>query len=566
MSITGLRSRIGPYDRGTFRADVVAGVTVSALVIPKALGYAGIALVPIEQGLYAAAVGALIYALLGSSRQISTGPSSALAAVAAAAVVTSGVPPEDAPAMVAAVALGSGVMFLALAAFRMGWVSRFLSKAVITGFLFGAAIEVVVGELSKLTASPGSGDNAWRRLDDWIRHLDELDTTTLWVGLAAIGLMLALRAVAPHVPGALVLVAGGLAASVLFDLQGRGVATVGDVPRGLPTLDLPSLELIGEHYETILIASLALLLIGFSQTAGDARMFASRHSYRIDIEQEALAQGVANLGAGAFQGMPVSTSLSASSLNDSSGARTQVASLVTGTVVAGTIFFLAPVFSKLPTPVLGAIIIDAVVFGMMDLPEMRRLHRVSRFDFWIAMAAILGVLSAGVLAGVVIGVILSLGWLVYVNARPATPELGRRPGTTAFWTVDEHPEATTYPGIFVVRFDAGLYFVTTEVLGDRLRDVVIEADPPIHEVVVDFAGVNFMDSQGTGMIDGLVTSGEAIGVGLRLARVKPDVRSMLAADGVEARLGATRFHANLDEAVGAAIASLPENGMSDEPT
>ncbi|MDH4277136.1 MAG: SulP family inorganic anion transporter, partial [Acidimicrobiia bacterium] len=394
----------------------------------------------------------------------------------------------------------------------------------------------------------------------------ELDTTTLWVGLAAIGLVLALRAVAPNVPGAFLLVAGGLAASLLFDLQGRGVATVGDVPRGLPTLEFPSVELIGEHYETILIASLALLLIGFSQTAGNARMFASRHSYRIDIEQEALAQGLANLGAGAFQGMPVSTSLSASSLNDSSGARTQVASLVTGTVVVGTMFLLAPVFSKLPTPVLGAIIIDAVVFGMMDLPEMRRLHRVSRFDFWIAMAAILGVLSAGVLAGVVIGVILSLGWLVYVNARPATPELGRRPGTTAFWSVDDHPEATTYPGVFVVRFDAGLYFVTTEVLSDRLRDAVVGADPPIREVVVDFAGVNFMDSQGTGMIDGLLTSGEAIGVGLRLARVKPDVRSMLAADGVEARLGASRFHTNLDEAVDAAIASLPEESKSDEPT
>ena len=350
MSMMGLRDRVGPYGRGTLRADVVAGVTVSALVIPKALGYAGIALVPIEYGLYAAAVGAVVYALLGSSRQISTGPSSALAAVAAAAVVTSGVPPQDAPAVVAAVTLGSGVMFLALAVFRMGWVSRFLSKAVITGFLFGAAIEVVVGELSKITGSPASGDNAWRRIDDWIRNLDELDSTTLWVGLTAIAVVLVLRAVAPQVPGALVLVVGGLVASVLLDLQDRGVATVGDVPRGLPTLEVPSVELIGDHYQTILIASVALLLIGFSQTAGDARMFASRHNYRIDIEQEALAQGVANLGAGAFQGMPVSTSLSASSLNDSSGARTQVASLVTGAVVVATLFVLAPVFSELPTP------------------------------------------------------------------------------------------------------------------------------------------------------------------------------------------------------------------------
>lgn len=235
---------------------------------------------------------------------------------------------------------------------------------------------------------------------------------------------------------------------------------------------------------------------------------------------------------------------------------------MTGAVVVGTLFVLAPLFSELPTPVLGAIIIDAVVFGMIDLAEMRRLHRVSRFDFWVAVAAILGVLSAGVLAGVVIGVVLSLGWLVYVSARPAVPELGRRQGTTAFWSVDDHPDATTYPGVFVVRFDAGLYFVTTEVLEDRLRDAVRGADPSIREVVVDFGGVNFIDSQGTGTVDRLLETGEAIGVGLRLARVKPDVRSMLEDDGVAARLGPARFHTNLDEAVDAAVSSLPAEGES----
>ncbi len=154
-----------------------------------------------------------------------------------------------------------------------------------------------------------------------------------------------------------------------------------------------------------------------------------------------------------------------------------------------------------------------------------------------------------------------INYRVYVNARPATPELGRRPGTTAFFSVAEHPDATTYPGVFVLRFDAGLFFVTTEVLGDRLRNAVADADPPIREIVIDFAGVNFIDSQGTGVIDRLLTTGEALGVGLRLARVKPEVRSMLAADGVETRLGPTRFHANLDEAVDRAVASLAD----DEP-
>ena len=174
------------------------------------------------------------------------------------------------------------------------------------------------------------------------------------------------------------------------------------------------------------------------------------------MNQESIAQGMSNAGAGVFQGMPVSTSLSASSLNDSAGARTPMASLVTGAIVILTLLVFAPLFSDLPKPVLAAIIIDAVVFGMMDVAEMRRLWRVTRVDFWIATAALLGVLTAGVLAGVVIGIVLSLGWLVWVNASPATHELGRRPGTTTFRSLDDHPDGETYPGVFVMGFDGGL--------------------------------------------------------------------------------------------------------------
>src|SRR4029079_5425621 len=194
-----------------------------------------------------------------------------------------------------------------------------------------------------------------------------------------------------------------LLASAAFNLSDHGVALVGDVPSGLPSPELPSWDVIQDHYAAIGISAFALLLIGFSQTAGDARAFATRHHYRIDIDQESIAQGMANVGAGALQGMPVSTSLSASSLNESAGARTPVASLITGALVLLTLRALAPRFSDLPKPVLSAVIIDAVVFGMIDLPELRRLHRVTRFDFWIAVAAVIGVLSVGVLAGVVVG-------------------------------------------------------------------------------------------------------------------------------------------------------------------
>ncbi len=312
---------------------------------------------------------------------------------------------ERAAELVAAIALATGLLFLLLALLRMGWIASFLSKAVVTGFLAGAAVDVVVGELPKLAGNSAEGDNAWRELASWLGSLVDTHWTTLLVGEAALAVILGLRRLAPAIPGALVLVAGGLLASSLFDLGAHGVALVGDVPRGLPTPEMPDLGLVRDHYATVAIAAVALLLIGFSQTAGDARAFAARHRYRIDVDQESVAQGMANVGAGLFQGMPVSTSLSASSLNESAGARTQVASLVTGGLVLATLLVLAPLFSDLPKAVLGAVIIDAVVFGMIDVAELRRLYRVTRFDFWVAAAAIIGVLSVGVLAGVVVGVV-----------------------------------------------------------------------------------------------------------------------------------------------------------------
>jgi sulfate permease, SulP family len=542
------------YDRRWLRGDLLAGIAVTALIVPKNLGYAGIAGVPLENGLYAAAAGAIIYALFCTSRQISTGPSSSLAAVAGGAVLANSLGGQEAAQLVAAITIATGVLFLLMALFKMGWIAQFLSKAVITGFLAGAAMDVTIGELPKLTGTSSSGDSAWRELATWIQGLDEISGTTLVVGLVSLGVILGLRFAAPVVPGALVLVVGGLIASSLFDLGAHGVALVGDVPRGLPSPALPDWDLVRTHFSTIGIASAALLLIGFSQTAGDARAFATRHRYRIDVNQESVAQGMANVGAGVFQGMPVSTSLSASSLNEAAGARTPVASLTTGGLVLLTLIVLAPVFSHLPKAVLAAVIIDAVVFGMIDVAEIRRLHRVARFDFWIAIAAILGVLSVGVLAGVAVGVALSLAWLIYVATSPRMPVLGREPGTQVFRELDDHPGDETFSGIGVVRLDSGLFFATAEALDSRVRAVIQESEPRLHALVLDLEGVDFVDSQGAAKLAELINVAGADSVTLRLARTKPQVVATLEADGIVAALGADHIHGNVHEAVEAQLA------------
>jgi high affinity sulfate transporter 1 len=543
------------YERRHLRGDVIAGIAVTALIVPKNLGYAGIAGIPLVNGLYAAAAGAILYALFCTSRQISTGPSSSLAAVAGGAVLATSVGGEEAAQLVAAIALVTGVLFGLVAIFRLGRIAQFLSKAVVTGFLAGAAIDVSIGELSKLTGTSSDGSNSWQELSSWIRGLGEIHWTTVLVGAVALLVIFGLRVVAPKVPGALVLVVGGLVASWILDLGSHGVALVGDVPRGLPSPVIPGADVFADHYATIGAAAFALLLIGFSQTAGDARAFAMRHRYRIDVNQESLAQGMANAGAGVFQGMPVSTSLSASSLNESSGARTPFASLVTGALVLLTLVLLAPLFSSLPKPVLAALIIDAVLMGMIDVPELRRLYRVKRLDFVIAVVAIVAVLSAGVLAGVVIGVALSLAWLVFVTTAPKMPLLGREPGSRLFRELEEHPEVETFPGVAVVRLDGGLFFATADALHDRLREIAQERGPALHGVVLDLEGVDFIDAQGSAKLREISELADTHDLTLRLARVKARVLAVLDADGVIDRVGPHHVHGEVHEALEAQLAA-----------
>jgi SulP family sulfate permease len=536
------------YQRSWLRGDLIAGLAVAALVVPKSLGYAGIAGVPIQHGLFAATAGALIYALFGTARQVSTGPSSALAAVAGSAVVLAAVSNDDAVALVVAITFVTGALFLLLAVFKMGWISLLLSKAVITGFLFGSAVEVVIGELPKITGTSIDGSNSWDKLASWLEGLGDIDGGTLLLGVVSLVVVVGVRLSPLKVPGALVLVVGGLAASAMFDFESRGIALVGDVPRGFATPTLPSLGFMADNMSVIGPAALGLLLIGFSQTAGDARAFAAKHGYRVDINQESLAQGMSNVGSGVLQGIPVSTSLSASSLNDQSGAKTPLASLTTGVLLILTLLVLAPVFSLLPLAVLAAVIIDAVVFGMMDVTEMRRLHRVARTDFWIAVAALLGVLGAGVLNGVLIGIGLSLVWLVYISATPKIPVLGRQPGTEVFRSLDRYPDGETYPGLLVVRFDGGLFFASADALGDRLRELAQQPTAEYDTVVVSFEGVDFIDSQGSAKVSQILRLAQTYGVELRLARVKPEVVDVLAADGVMDELGGQNLFGNVQHA------------------
>jgi high affinity sulfate transporter 1 len=538
------------YDRTWLKGDIIAGLSVWALMVPTSLGYATISGVPVQYGLYAAAVGLIAFALFTTSKQVTQGPSSSTSAVLGAAVLAvASAGSDEAIAMASSIVLVAGILFIIMYLLKMGWISEFLSASVLTGFTFGVAINVAAGELFKITGTEKAGDNTWEKLWTWITSLPETSITTLVVGVLALLLVFGIKFFAPKVPGALVAVVLGIAATVLFNLGDLGVALIGEVPRGLPSFTLPDLGMILDNLAMIVGAAVGLLLIGFSVTTAAVREYANKHNYRVDINQELLAQGMSNVASGLFQGVFVNGSLSKSPVNDDAGARSQISNLAQAFFIILTLLFLAPLFSNLPEAVLGAIIIEAVVMGMMDVKEMQRIYQVKRFEFLAAMAALLGVMTFGILQGVVIGVVLSLIWLVAVSALPYIPELGRKPGTQAFFDLEQHPDSQTYPGLSILRFDGGLFFVNADALGDRLREVRVQSETALNGVILSMEGVNFIDTEGADRLKKVSQAGLNLGVDLHLARVKPQVFEVLERDGVIDLIGTEHIHDDIAAAV-----------------
>lgn len=555
------------YQRPWLKSDLIAGLSVWALMVPTSLGYASLAGLPVQNGLYAAAAGMIAFALFTTSKQLVQGPGSATAPVIGAVVVsyaTAG--SEDAVAMATAITMVAGLLYVVMWVLKMGWISEFLSAAVLTGFVFGVAINVVSGELFKITGTEQSGSNTWQKLWNWVASLPDANRATVVVGVLALILLFGIQFLAPRVPVALVAVMLGIAATVVFDLGDDGVELIAEVPRGLPTPSIPDIQLILDNLSMVFGAAVGLLLIGFSVSTAGVREYASKHNYRVDVNQELLAQGMSNVSASIFQGFFNNGSLSKSPVNDGAGAKSQVASLAQAGFIILTLLFLAPIFSKLPEAVLGAVIIEAVTMGMMDVGEMKRLFSVKRYEFAAATAALLGVMTFGILQGVLIGVGISMIWLVAVSALPYIPELGRKPGTDAFYDVTRHEDCETIPGLRILRFDGGLFFVNADALSDRLRQIRVESPTGLDGVIISMEGVNFLDSEGADALKAIAQAGSAAGIDLYLARLKPQVVDVLQRDGFFDLVSSDHVHDNIASAVAMHSAIHPPADRPSTPT
>lgn len=547
------------YNRAWLVGDILGGLSVWALLVPISLGASLVSGVPVQHGLYAVVVASLVYPIFASSRHVITGPSASLAAITGAAVLTvtsSGSP--EAIQLVAAITLLVGVLYIIFAFLKMGWLSNFLSDSVLTGFVFGVGISVVVSQLYRITGTAESGANTWRKMASWVQGLPEVSLPTLAVGMAALALLFALKLYAPKVPGALLVVSLGIGSAAALGLSNYGVTLVGPVPRGAPTFVLPNIGLIMENTHVVMPAALTVFLVALSVSLAAGRDYAAQYNYDIEINQEMLAQGMASAASGLFQGLSVAGLLATSSASVASGARTELASIALGVFLIFTLVFLAPLFSYVPQAVLGAVLIEVVVFALWKVRQMRRLWRLARTEFWLAMAALLGVLTFGILQGMLIGVVLSLLWLVWRTSHPAIPVLGRMPDGKVYQSVDSSPGSETHPQLLIIRFDGPLFFATAGRLRARIRELIVDVDPEVTAIVLDMESTNIIDLEGSDALRKVVQELRAANVELHLARTKPEILEVLEQDGVLDTLGRDRIRDHVHEAVEAITMATPE--------
>jgi SulP family sulfate permease len=539
------------YRRAWLRDDGVAAVSVWALLVPQALAYATIAGLPVQYGLYTAFAALIAYTLFGTSRQVVQGPSATVAAVSTAVITplagAAAIGTDKAAPWAAALALAAGAVYVALGAARMGWVSNFLSRAVLAGFIFGFGVGIVIDQSSKLFGvSPGDGSYA-EELVHIIGNLGDTSLQTLVVGLLALAILLPLRYLRPKWPRALLVVVLAIGASQLLDLSDHGVAVTGDVPTGLFSIGVPDVD--SSDIGKLIVGALAVVFVGFSETLAAGRSMAAKHDYELDPDKELIAQGFANGAAGFVGGFVNDGSLSKTSVADAAGQRTQMASLINAALVLLTMLVLASLFEQLPSAALGAIVIDAMV-GLITLAEGKRYYRINRPDWVVYMAAMAGILLFGIIAGIVIGVLLSLLLLIARASNPAMHVLGRRPGSTAYLDLARHDDLETTPGVLVVRIDGPLFFANANRFRDRLRELLAADEDAVRAVVIDAEAVSQTDTDGADVLSELAAELRGRRISISLARVESSVADLWRRAGaIDAIGGGDRVFPTVVEAV-----------------
>ena len=555
-----LKSQVSGYTRAQARNDLVAGLTVGVMLIPQGMAYALIAGMPPIYGLYASLVPILVYALWGTSRQLSVAPVAMMSLLTAAGVAPlAGDDIERYIALAILLALMVGGIQFLMGLARFGFLTNFLSHPILAGFTSAAALIIGFSQLKHLLGVDiQRSHHVHEILLQAVQQISVVHGVTLFIGLLSIALLVVLKRWKKSFPGALVVVVLSTLAVWAFALMDTGVHIVGSVPGGLPAISFP--ELHWADVQALFPTALAIALVGFMESIAVAKVYATKHKYEINANQELIGLGLANIFGSFFQSFPTTGGFSRTAVNAQAGATSQVAALVTAGIIGLTLLFLTPLFYYLPQAVLAAIVMVAV-FGLIDWKEARYLWRVDRKEFALMLLTFLATLGLGIEQGILVGVVASLLVVLHQSSQPHTAIEGRLPETNTYRNVERNSNAHTEQDIVVFRMDASLYFANASFFKESVRKIVDEKDR-LSVLVFNFFPVNRIDSSAAHAIKEIVSELRADGLSVSFVGVKGPVLDLMKKAGLAELIGEDNFYFEVHDAVQEAIAIISRSESS----
>jgi sulfate permease, SulP family len=555
MKLVPITDWLPQYPRANLRGDVIAGIALAGLIVPESMGYAEIAGLPPQAGLYATAFGLLAYAIFGTSRQLAVSPTSASSAILAATLAPLAVAnPQKFVVLASAVAIVLGLLFLVAGFLKLGFISDFISKPVLKGFVFGIALTIIIKQLPKLIGIEHGSGHAYMQVWHTLTHLTQSNPWTIATGGSALVVLFLFDRYLPRVPGALVVLIGGISASRILQLHQRGVEIVGSIPAGLPHPGLPILP--WSDWLQAAPAAVGLVLVLFAESMGAARTFASKNGYDVDPNQELRALGFANIASGIFRGMQVGGGTSGTAANDSNGARTEISSVAGSATVILVLLFLTGWFYHLPEAILAAIVVHAV-WHLLDYRALLHFRQVSRIEYREGIAAILGVLAFDILDGLALAVLLSLVALMRFLSMPQVVVLGRLRETGEYVDVARHPEAEQFPGVLMLRIDRIWFFANAGGIREHAKQLIRQAPAPLKAIIVNLGAVPLVDVTAVDALAQLHDSSVRHGRRLVLAAVRDPVRDTLERASLLSVIGTDNIFRNMQNAVESVTAAIP---------
>lgn len=539
------------YQRQWLRDDIVAGLVLTAVLVPVGMGYAEASGLPAIYGLYATIVPLIAYAIFGPSRILVLGPDSSLAAIIAALIVPLAAGDGTRAVYLASMlAIFSGLLCLTAALLRLGFITELLSKPIRYGYLNGIALTVLVGQLPKLFGfsvdAPGLISEAVAFVQGVMSNLT--NWAALMVGAGTLALILVLKRF-PRVPGVLIAVVASMIVVAVFDLANQaGVAVLGTLPQGLPDFTIPRIEV--SDITPLLAGALAISLVSFADTSVLSRTFAAKSGKRVDQNQEMVGLGAANIAAGLFQGFPISSSSSRTPVAAEAGAKTQVTGIVGALTIALILLALPSLLYNLPDTALAAVVI-ASALGLFEITDLRRLYRIQRSEFWLSVTCFLGVALVGPIQGILLAIIIALLAFIWDSWRPYHAVLGKPLEVQGYHDITRYPNAERMPGLVLFRWDAPLFFANAEWFRQEIQTVVAESPTPVRWLVVAAEPVTSIDVTAADMLSELDEELQAASIELIFAELKDPVKDSLKQFGVFNKLGERTFFATIEEAADA---------------